>query len=172
MATSTHRLTLEEFEDLYAREKPYYEYLDGEAVQKKVATLLHGLLQKILMILFDRAGYKSACEVEMRIASDWRPKPDVIAYLAPVSRPYPTEPTEVVAEVLSPDDAFINVFNRCKRYTSLGFGKIFVFDPEGRIAWEWDATQDNLERVSDLNLPNGTSIPVTQLWEELERQLN
>ena len=42
-------LTLEEFRDRYAGEKPYYEYWDGEAIQKSHATSLHGLIQKFVM---------------------------------------------------------------------------------------------------------------------------
>jgi hypothetical protein len=44
MATATH-LSLEEFHRLYDGVKPNYEYWFGEAIQKPMATNLHGVLQ-------------------------------------------------------------------------------------------------------------------------------
>ena len=50
------KLTLGEFETLYGDSKPHYEYWDEEARQKTKPTLLHGLLQKIMMLLLDDLG--------------------------------------------------------------------------------------------------------------------
>ena len=47
MATAIDLLSVEEFRQRYADEKPYYEYWFGEAVQKTVPTWLHSLLQII-----------------------------------------------------------------------------------------------------------------------------
>ncbi len=45
----------------------------------------------------------AAVELELRISSDWEPKPDVAAALL-VEEPYPTRAIEIVAEVLWPED--------------------------------------------------------------------
>jgi len=41
------RLSPEEFRSRFAGEKPYFEYWDGEAVQKTAPTRLHSLIQEI-----------------------------------------------------------------------------------------------------------------------------
>ncbi len=42
------KLTLEEFRTTYAECKPYYELLNGEAVQKALPANLHAALQGVL----------------------------------------------------------------------------------------------------------------------------
>jgi Uma2 family endonuclease len=169
MATATNLLSLEEFRQRYAEEKPYYEYWFGEAIQKSVPTWLHSLLQAILTEVLTRAGYRSAPELELRIDSDWQPKPDVAAALV-VEHPYPTKPIDVVAEILSPDDRMSRVFEKCRQYARIGITKIFVLDPESKSAWEWDRGTDNLERILAMNLPNGQSIAIADVWSELDRR--
>jgi Uma2 family endonuclease len=95
-ATQEGLLTLEEFRVRYAGEKPYYEYWAGEAIQKSMATFLHGLIQKILMRLLDDLGYESASEVTLRIDNEYEPVPDVIAVEPPLPDPYPTHAFAVV----------------------------------------------------------------------------
>ena len=169
MASAIRPLTLEEFRVQYADEKPYYEYWFGEAVQKSAPTWLHILLQQILGELFTSAGYKSGPELELRIDADWQPKPDVAAALI-VEHPYPTHPIDIVAEVLSPEDRMTRVYEKCRQYERIGIQKIFVFDPDSEAAWEWSTQTENLERISDVNLPNGRSIPVQSVWDELGRR--
>ncbi len=171
MATATHSLTLEEFRTRYAQEKPYYEYWFGEAIQKSVPTIPHGVLQPILVAMFAAAGYRSGSEIELRIDPDWQPKPDVIAWHSPIRQSYPTAPVDIVAEILSPDDAMALVFEKCRQYQRIGIAQIFVFDPEARVAWEWSAATGNLERISSVGLGNGQSIPLITLWQNLDQAL-
>ena len=171
MTAVTHSLTLEEFRCRYADEKPYYEYWFGEAVQKSVPTILHGVLQQILCALFTLAGYKSGSEVELRIDPDWQPKPDVIAWLASIGQGYPTEPVDIVAEVLSPDDKMAKVFERCRQYQRLGIRQIFVLDPESRTTSEWNPQTQDLEKMSILELKNGRNISANEIWSRLDRML-
>ncbi len=171
MATATNLLTLEEFRCRYENKKPYYEYWFGEAVQKSVPTILHGVLQQILCALFTLAGYKSGSEIELRIDPDWQPKPDVIAWLGAIGQAYPTEALEVVAEILSPDDKMGKVFEKCRQYQRVGIRQIFVLDPESKMVWEWSVKTQNLERVSALQLNNGQSIQATEIWSKLDQVL-
>ena len=169
MATTTHRLTLEEFRSQYADEKPYYEYWFGEAIQKSVATWLHAVLQVLLCDLLREAGYKSGSEVELRVVEDWQPKADVIGAIS-VDQSYPTKPVDVVAEVLSPDDKMSRVFEKCRQYERIGIPQILIFDPESKTAWEWSHQMKNLERISELVLPNGSRINVETIWNEMDRR--
>ena len=170
MGSATQTLTLEEFRTRYADEKPYYEYWFGEAVQKSVPTLLHSLLVGILVQFLKLAGYRSGPELELRIDPQWQPKADV-AGLSIVELPYPTKPIDVVAEVLSPDDRMMQVYEKCRQYARIGILKIFVLDPQYRYAWEWSRTTENLERISEMQLPNGKPISVQSVWVELDAQL-
>jgi Uma2 family endonuclease len=170
MATVARHLSVVEFRERYAEEKPYFEYWFGEAVQKSVPTWLHVLLQQILGEFFTRAGYKAGPELELRIDPDWQPKADVAASLA-VEQPYPTKPIDVVAEILSPDDRMSRVFDKCRHYERIGIPAVFVLDPDGRRAWRWSGETENPERVASLDLPNGARIAILAVWEELARRL-
>ena len=171
MAAGTQLLTLEEFRLRYADEKPYYEYWFGEAIQKAVPPTIHGLLQLILCELLKRLGYRAAPEVELRIDPNWQPKPDVLASLSRLENPYPTKPVEVIIEVLSPTDAMSLVHEKCRNYQRIGFEQIFVLDPEFRKSWEWSRKTQNLERIDALRLTNGKSIELTEVWQELDKEL-
>ncbi len=70
-ATPASPLTLAEFRQRYAEEKPYFEYWFGEAVQKSIPTFAHVLLVKLLLFALDRAGYESGPELELRIDANW-----------------------------------------------------------------------------------------------------
>jgi len=167
MATAVSTLTLEEFRARYAGQKPHYEYWFGEAIQKTVGTWLHGVLQAIVSELLRRAGYKVATELELRIDPQWEPVPDVAASEKSITGPYPTEPLDVVVEVLSPDDRMQYVYRKCREYDRIGIVGIFVLDPEEKLAWAWSRDKQNLERIAELLLPNGRSIPLQEIWHEL-----
>ena len=169
MGTTTPLLTLEEFQSCYAGKKPYYEYWFGKAIQKSVPTWLHAVLQKLLCDVLQEAGYKSAPEVELRIDPDWQPKPDVIG-ATNIDEDYPTKPVEIVAEVLSPEDKMVQVYEKCRQYERIGIGQIFVFDPNSKTAWMWSCDKTNLERIAELMLPNGRRIQVQSIWDELDRR--
>jgi Uma2 family endonuclease len=164
-------LSLEQFRSLEAEaEGPRLEYWFGTAIPKTMPTWLHSALQRILADLFEGAGYNSAVELELRIASDWQPKPDVAAALL-VEEPYPTRPIEIVAEVLSPEDEPGRVLAKCRQYQRIGIGQIYVFDPQQRTARIWDAAKDELEDIDRMELGNGTVLLVSGVWSMLDRKL-
>ena len=169
MATATHLLSLEEFRERYADEKPYYEFWFGEAVQKSVPTWLHSLLQAILTEILNHSGYRSGPEVELRIDPDWQPKADVAAALV-VEQPYPTKPVEIVIEIVLPEDRMSRVFEKCRQYSRIGISKIFVLDPELQYAWEWSRLTENLERIAVMDLPSGRTIHLGDVWQELNHR--
>jgi Uma2 family endonuclease len=135
-----------------------------------VPTWLHAALQLILGDFLKRAGYKSGSELELRIDPEWQPVPDVIGLSASPAGPYPTQPVDIVIEILSPDDPFPHVLKKCRHYARIGTQKIFVADPEEKTAWEWNEGAQRLERVDSLELPNGQSIALAEVWAELDKQ--
>lgn len=171
MATAHKTLSLEQFRAQYSGRKPYFEYWFGEAVQKCMPTWLHAALQGILVEFLKRAGYKAGSELELRIDPDWIPVPDVAGLSETPDTPYPTRPVDVVIEILSPTDDFGRLTAKCRHYARIGIHKIFVVDPIERKGWEWDASTQQRKLVDVLALPNGKSIALAEVWEELEKQL-
>jgi Uma2 family endonuclease len=164
-------LTLEQFRSLEAQsEGPRLEYWYGTAIAKPMPTWLHSALQRILADLFEAAGYNAAVELELRIDSEWQPKPDVAAALL-MEEPYPTRPIEIVAEVLSPEDEPGRVLAKCRQYQRIGVGQIFVFDPQQRTARTWNASQDALVEIDRMQLGNGTVLLISGVWVALDRKL-
>lgn len=171
MATVAELLTLQEFRERYSDlDKPYYEFWFGEAVRKTVPTWLHAVLQGILCEFLARAGYKTGSELELRIDPEWQPKADVVASASSIPGPYPEKPVDIVAEVLSPLDPMARVYAKCRQYQRIGIPTIFVLDPHDQNGWQWSAETDNLERISQMDLPNGSRIPLQTLWDELDRR--
>ena len=78
-AVAERKLSLEGFHARYDGEKPYFEYWDGEAVQKSMPTRSHALIQKILMQLLDAFGLESGAEITLKLDPAYEPIPDVIA---------------------------------------------------------------------------------------------
>jgi Uma2 family endonuclease len=168
MAAAPQPLSLAEFRARYSLEKPYFEYWFGVAIQKSVPTWLHAVLQRIIGSLLLQAGYKSGSELELRIDSNWQPVPDVAGSLRRIDQPYPTEPIDVVVEILSPDDRMSYILSKCRNYARIGISQIFVFDPEAKQAWEW--TNNSLNIISEMRLANGSVIDLRLVWQQLDEQ--
>jgi Uma2 family endonuclease len=111
-AVEERKLSLEEFHNRYDGEKPYFEYWDGEAVQKSTPTRLHALIQQILVRLLNAMGYDSGPEITLKLDPAYEPIPDVIAAEGSIGDPYPTEPFEIAIEILSPQDPFSRVLRK------------------------------------------------------------
>ena len=171
MATAARRLTREDFQRQYDGQKPYWEYWHGEAIQKTMATLLHGLLQRIIMQFLISAGYESASEVELRINLDWNPVPDVIG-CTQVQHPYPTKPLEIVVEILSPDDRMDHMLRKCSQYARIGIERIYVLNPDGQEGWEWNIQEESLGKIASMQLPNGDCIHLAAVWDEMNGRMS
>ena len=165
MASLATKLTLAEFEQQYGREKPYYEYWNGQAVEKSMPTWMHGLLQIIIGKLLVEAGYRTGAEVKLKIDPDFQFLPDVIATRGPLEFPYPTKSVEVIVEILSDDDPMSRVLAKCRKYEAWGFAEIYVVDPAARAVLQWhDGT---MEQVSTF-----ASVSTEQIWSAVDQALS
>ena len=164
MAAVAEKLTLIDFQSRYERSERSYEFWLGEAVPKAMPTWILGLLQAIVARLLTEAGYRAGVEVELRIDSDAHPKPDVIATSSKVDQPYPNKAVDVVVEILSEDDPMQYVLGKCQAYKASGFEYIYVVNSESEQVFR--GTGAALELATHL-----TSIPVTTIWEELQKSL-
>jgi len=92
-----------------------------------------------MLELLTEAGYIAASEVELRIAADAHPKPDVIGTSGEIEGPYPTRALDVVAEILSEDDPMPYALEKCQAYSAWGFAYIYVVNSESRQLFRWAA---------------------------------
>jgi Uma2 family endonuclease len=163
----TETLSLEVFRARYAQEKPYFEYWNGEAVQKSFPDLRHSRCQMLVAQLLDRIGYDSAFEITIKLDPTYELVPDVIAAEGRITDPYPTEPFEVVVEVLSPDDPFSRVLQKCHLYETLGIRQIGLVDPGDRVVWSFE---NGLLQETDIIARRGARVITAQeLWAEVDR---
>ena len=135
MAARPLPLTLEEFHTLYDGAKPAFEYWHGAAVQKPMPTVLHGIVQAILVMLLERAGWNTASEVRLKVVSDAEPVPDVIAVHGKFIGRYPTAAPALCIEILSPRDTLAKTLEKASTYISWGSRCVWIIDPEKRTAW-------------------------------------
>ncbi len=149
MSIAAEKLTRGAFREMYAQRKPYYELLDGAAVQKSLPTRLHSILQFVLSVMLKELGFKSRPELTLAIDEAWEPTPDVCGVLGAEEDPYLTHAVAVAIEVLSPDDRFTRVIQKCRKYSEWGIEDILVYDPVNREVWYWDTVTGGLIHSKD-----------------------
>ena len=149
MGVPAEKLTRDVFREVYAPHKPYYELLDGAAVQKCSPTRLHSILQFILSVMLKELGFKARPELTLAINEIWEPTPDVCGVLGQEEDPYPRHAVAVAIEVLSPEDRFTRVVLKCRKYAEWGIQDVLVYDPVGREVWYWDAGTGGLIESQD-----------------------
>jgi Uma2 family endonuclease len=135
MAVQPLPFSLEEFHRRFDGAKPAYEYWYGAAVQKSMPTVLHGIVQAIMMMLLEKAGWNTASEVRLKIVPHAEPVPDVIAVRGKFRGPYPTVAPDVCVEILSPRDVLAQALDKAKSYIRWGTQCVWIIDPERRTAW-------------------------------------
>jgi hypothetical protein len=158
--SATTILTVQQFDALYGGESGW-EYWFGEARRKPLPTYLHGILQGVLFELLIRAGYIASVETDLKIASDWQPRPDVVGVLE-INEKYVTRPENVVVfEILSEDDSIVA---KCQHYAEIQIRQLFVFHPVKQTVTFWNGQE--LEPVQDVKLANGVTITGATIWRE------
>jgi len=157
---ATAKLTLEQFQEQFGRGERAYEFWYGEAIPKSMPPWVHGLLQAIVLRLLKEAGFHAASEVELRIDPDAHPRPDVIASKSRPRGVYPTEAADIVVEIVSGDEPFPYLKDKCRKYQAWGFGRVFVVDPSDRSVSEWHGAL--------IETDNLAGIPAARIWQELD----
>jgi Uma2 family endonuclease len=174
MAAQPLPLSIQEFHKLYDGAKPAYEFWFGKAVQKSMPTILHGIVQLVIAMMLERAGWNSSLEVRLKVSPDAEPVPDVIAVRGKFKGAYPTSAPELCIEILSPGDTLPKALEKAKRYISWGSQCVWIIDPEKRTAWmlSQERTLEPLWispggvlRIDD------TTIGLEALFSEVDRKL-
>jgi Uma2 family endonuclease len=129
MATLT-QTSLAEY--LGATYRPDCEYIDGEIRERNVGKWQHARLQWLL------AGWFMNHELEWNVTGSTEQRTQVSAtrvLIADVAvlRPGPqpdilTEPPLLVIEILSPDDTYSDLQERCQDYRAMGVENIWIVE--------------------------------------------
>lgn len=173
MAAQSLPLSLEEFHKIYSGAKPAYEFWHGTATQKSTPTILHGIVQMILSMLLENAGWNTASEVRLKIVSDAEPVPDLIATLGKLKGRYPTVAPPLCIEILSPSDTLARVLEKAKTYLSWGSECVWIIDPEKRTAWSVSQHSEPTWISPDGSLRiNDTAIDLATLFSHVDRKLD
>jgi Uma2 family endonuclease len=160
-----HKLTKEEFHARYDGEKPYYEYWDGETVKKAGGTWCHGITLGVLTGLLDELGYHSVPGVTLHLDPLYELIPDIVALEEPLRADYPTEPFEVVIEVLLPEDHFSRIMRKCNLYEKWGIRQIVLVDPHDRLAWRF--ASGSLRETDVIASKGNMKIRASAVWAEV-----
>ncbi len=162
MATTASKLTLAQFEQQFGRSDRAYEFWYGEAIPKSMPTCIHALLQIIIARLLTEAGFNAASELELRIDPDAHPRPDLFASKSKLHGAYPTEAADVVVEIVSEDEPFPHLKDKCRKYKAWGFGRVYVVDPSDRSVSEWNGALVETDTLA--------GIPALRIWHELDQR--
>ncbi len=150
MATATQIPMLEYLDTVY---RPDREYVDGEIRERNVGKWDHARVQWLLAGWFmsnERAWHvMGSTEQRVQVSSSRVRVPDLVILRPGTQRPVLTEPPLLVIEILSPDDTYSELQERCHDYQTLGVENIWIIDPKTRtgrmcFATHWLAA-DRLE---------------------------
>jgi len=170
-------LDLEEY--LNTSYRPDMDYVDGVLVSRNVGTQLHGLLQGVVATRLwsfrhsHRLGAFIAVRLLVSAATGRYRVPDVMAVAVPYQKgKFIVDVPAIVVEILSPEDTFDDIVDRCLDYEALTVPNILVMDPEKKRAWKFvsGGLQLLTSAAIDLSLPNGLvlNFPIAEIFAELD----
>ena len=134
MATATQIVPLAEYLDTTYH--PDCDYIDGELRERNVGKWEHARLQWLLALWFgsheSEWDVTGSTEQRMQVSRSRVRIADLV-----VLRPGPhpdilVDPPLLVIEVLSPDDTYSELQERCKDYQAMGVGTVWIIDPKTR----------------------------------------
>ena len=129
---------------------PDCEYVDGEVLERNVGKWEHARIQWLLALWFGRHESEwnviGSTEQRVRVAETRIRIPDLV-----VLRPGPqpdvlVEPPLLMIEILSPDDHYSGLQERCDDYRRMGVKNVWIIDPKTRTGrmrtdTEWVAAE-------------------------------
>jgi Uma2 family endonuclease len=150
---------------LRSTEKPYCEYRDGVVSPKAMATKLHSIIQRVLMMLLQNQGAQAFPELAVRVTPTKYLVPD-ITVADDFPGPYPTEPVRLCCEVLSTEERLGTMLAKCEEYHAWGVPFCWVIDPVKRTAWEDHAAAEPT-RVTERLRAGELSVSLDELFAAL-----
>lgn len=133
MATAVHISVSEYLETTY---HPDREYIDGELRERNVGKWDHARLQFLLAIWFgthEREWHVvGSTEQRIRISNSRVRIPDLVVLRPGMQPDVLADPPLLVIEILSPDDTYSDLQERCDDYLCMGVATIWLIDPKTR----------------------------------------
>jgi Uma2 family endonuclease len=133
MASAT-QIPVSEYLDTTFR--PDREYVDGEVRERNVGKWEHARFQFVLAAWF--GNHESSWDVigstEQRVqVSPTRVRVPDLVVLRPGPQPdILIQPPLLVIEILSPDDSYSDLQERCQDYMQMGVATVWIIDPKTR----------------------------------------
>ncbi len=120
------------------------EYVHGEIVERSLPTKRHSKIQQRLSMMLDPIG----CYPEMRLqlADDVFRIPDISVYEQEPEDEVPTVPPLAVIEIVSPDDRFQALVEKCEDYYKWGVRNIWVVEPQSKKLYAYAAKLCDVDR--------------------------
>ena len=160
--------------DLETERAKYFEYLDGQFLERALGTDLHSDCQfnltRLLKPIAKQANAKVRQEWTLAHGDDWL-TPDVMLSKPndfPVDgRGYLTAAPHLCVEILSPSQSESELFRKCARYHSWVVPHCWVIDPQAKACFEYHGGADFTFIEQDGILTAGDiRIPVSELFAE------
>ena len=159
---STIQIAITEY--LKSTYRPDREYIDGEIRERHVGKWEHARLQALLVMWFGR----HEDEWRVQVATEWRTRvsqtrirvPDMVAVPLGPQPDVLTSPPLLVVEILSPDDSYADLQERCQDYRVMGVPTVWIIDPTTRTARM--CSGDNWTETRRLTAPG------TQMYVDLD----
>jgi Uma2 family endonuclease len=153
--------------------RPDREYVDGELLERNVGKKEHARLQALLAAWFFNHEREWTVTVftEQRVqVSPTRVRIPDVTLVRPGPLPeVPVDPPLLVIEIVSPDDSYGGIANRCRDYTQMGIETTWIIDPDHRAGHQHAGPSWRERAVLDVP---GTPIfvPLREaLWDDLDR---
>jgi Uma2 family endonuclease len=179
MATTTTRLTIDDFEGLPLEQVKNHELVDGELIEMSRNTPNHGTIQVLLILLLGpivRRGRLGTLLTEQEYDFDGNAHAPDLSFFGPakkalmdlhkrVQRFVP----DLAIEIVSANDTFDSVLRRKERYRKCGTEEVWIVAPETREVLLYSAKGDRILRGDaelSTDLLPGFRIAVSQLFEE------
>jgi Uma2 family endonuclease len=134
MATVAQIVPLSDY--LATSYRPDREYVDGEVRERNVGKWEHSRLQWLLAHWFGNHESEwnviGSTDQRMQVSATRVRIPDLVV-LTPQTPPDTlTEPPMLVIEILSPDDTYSELQERCEDYRAMGVATMWIIDPRTR----------------------------------------
>jgi Uma2 family endonuclease len=116
--------------------RPDREYVDGEIRERNVGQWDHSRVQWLLALWFGKHelawNVMGSTEQRTQVSPTRIRVPDLTVLRPGTQRPILTEPPLLVIEILSPDDTYSDLQERCHDYRTLGVETVWIIDPKTR----------------------------------------
>ena len=139
MATTSGLISIGDY--LKTSYRPDREYIDGELLERHVDKWDHARIQALLCIWFGSReqtwNIVVATGLRVKVSSSRVRIPDVCLVSMGPHPPVILTPPLLVVEILSSDDTYASMTQRCNDYIRMGVPTLWIVDPANRTGHMW-----------------------------------